>query len=788
MKKTKLTRSLLAACSIVALSAVMYGCTSDGSENDLIATQGDLEDVTAQRDAALASAAALQTQLDTANTNADGLQTMLDAANATGAGLQTDLDAANATAAGLQTDLDAANGTAADLQTDLDAANGEVTRLEGELMTSQGNEAGLQTDLDAANAMAAGLQTDLDAANGTAAGLQTDLDAANATAAGLQTDLDAANGTAAGLQTDLDAANGTAAGLQTDLDAANAEKMRIQGLLDAANARIAALEAGTHPALIGPLQTRAMEASTMADTAKTEADTAAGEAEDAIMGRAMYQTGEANSDDHADMARMYAGGPDDDADDDVVSAAEAAAAAAAALAAANAATNAKDARDAVGDAEDAQDEAEDAQEMAEEQRDMAEMDAMEEVFVKGKVKNVGDRKVDFDSGDRRTVTEDDETTITRMQREIMDTSEMVEAIAGVPDAEDTDEDETEIAKPAIAVRDIGIGAEFDSEDDDARVTLIDSYIDTRSVSAYADDGSEIEGVGTTIDYSTAQYDHDINPNTLIIDVPNATIRTANGKFIESGTAVDRTGTIATTTDAAGITLYYYVDIMASATRDDDEPKYLRRVNTVTAADRTVTYTYQPVNVVKGVENFPVAKKYDRFHFGVWSNLEEAEDDGTNDLDDLGIGFLTVLDDGEMTEMDDMPKRGDANFAGNWVANVQAANPSGHGSIMTQHGKVAMEVDFGNNDVDIELTNLAVLDGKIDGNEFSGTDASYHDVTTNVSGLASDGDFEGSFEGGFFKVNAVNAGGVFMFTSDDDNEEGAFAGSFGAVQQKEGPVD
>ena len=28
MKKTKLTRSLLAACSIVALSAVMYGCTT----------------------------------------------------------------------------------------------------------------------------------------------------------------------------------------------------------------------------------------------------------------------------------------------------------------------------------------------------------------------------------------------------------------------------------------------------------------------------------------------------------------------------------------------------------------------------------------------------------------------------------------------------------------------------------------------------------------------------------------------------------------------------------------
>ena len=34
MKKTKLTRSLLAACSIVALSAVMYGCAHDGGDDD----------------------------------------------------------------------------------------------------------------------------------------------------------------------------------------------------------------------------------------------------------------------------------------------------------------------------------------------------------------------------------------------------------------------------------------------------------------------------------------------------------------------------------------------------------------------------------------------------------------------------------------------------------------------------------------------------------------------------------------------------------------------------------
>ena len=38
MKKTKLTRSLLAACSIVALSAVMYGCVHSGGDDGPVAT------------------------------------------------------------------------------------------------------------------------------------------------------------------------------------------------------------------------------------------------------------------------------------------------------------------------------------------------------------------------------------------------------------------------------------------------------------------------------------------------------------------------------------------------------------------------------------------------------------------------------------------------------------------------------------------------------------------------------------------------------------------------------
>ena len=540
------------------------------------------------------------------------------------------------------------------------------------------------------------------------------------------------------------------------------------------------------------IQTEAADAATAAGEASTDAGTAADDAEDAIVNRAMFQTGEADSDDHADMARMYAGGPDDDADDDVVSAAEAAAAAAAALTAANGATNANDARDAAGDAEDAQEDAETAQGKAEEQRDMAVEDAMEEVFVEGKVIRVGDRWVDFNfnSGKPLTVISDDEMIIIGMQREIMDTSERVadiDPVTAIPTATPPVVGVT--AKPAIAARDIVIGAEFDSRDDDARVTLIDSYIDKRSVNAYTDtNAAEFTVVGASYDYDAGQtYDHDNSATTAEISVPPATIRAVNGRFIESDTAVDETGTILANADANGIRLYYYTNINRNSDPDDDVQVYLREVNYITTPD-TVTHTYQEVDVVRGVVDFPVAEEYDHFNFGVWSNLEKAEDDGTNDLDDLGIGFLTVLDGGEMTPVDDMPTRGDAKFVGNWVANVQAANPSGHGHIMTQTGKVEMDADFGGNDVEIKLMNLAVLDGKIDRNEFFGTDASYHNVATNVSGLASDGDFMGSFVGGFFGDDAENAGGVFMFTSDDDNEDGAFAGSFGTVQSDEGPVD
>ena len=65
MKKTKLTRSLLAACSIVALTAVMYGCTHSGDDG---VPQTDHDQVVDDKDKAEAEAAALREQINALRT------------------------------------------------------------------------------------------------------------------------------------------------------------------------------------------------------------------------------------------------------------------------------------------------------------------------------------------------------------------------------------------------------------------------------------------------------------------------------------------------------------------------------------------------------------------------------------------------------------------------------------------------------------------------------------------------------------------------------------------------
>ena len=124
----------------------------------------------------------------------------------------------------------------------------------------------------------------------------------------------------------------------------------------------------------------------------------------------------------------------------------------------------------------------------------------------------------------------------------------------------------------------------------------------------------------------------------------------------------------------------------------------------------------------------------------------------------------------------MPNNGDATYTGNWVATVQAADGDGDGDITNQHGVAAIDADFGEGDITVTLMELAKLTGAIDDNTFEGTTAETM-ATTKGGVTPGSKDFTGTFNGGFFGDKAAEAGGVFAFVS-EDNEDGAFNGAFG----------
>ena len=65
------------------------------------------------------------------------------------------------------------------------------------------------------------------------------------------------------------------------------------------------------------------------------------------------------------------------------------------------------------------------------------------------------------------------------------------------------------------------------------------------------------------------------------------------------------------------------------------------------------------------------RSYKHIHFGVWAALGAAEKDGTQELSDLGIGFVQSIGDGLSGA--DMPNNGTGMLhEGNWVAAVQAS--------------------------------------------------------------------------------------------------------------------
>ena len=330
------------------------------------------------------------------------------------------------------------------------------------------------------------------------------------------------------------------------------------------------------------------------------------------------------------------------------------------------------------------------------------------------------------------------------------------------------------AIPGATARSLPIGFTYDSADDNARVTLVHSYAGTKKVTAFDRSGTALMGAKAGM---VDGIDHD-GDNADVTPVVSLPLKTAAGLFYRSDT-LEAGGRIGAMEKATPL-LYYETDA---------GKVYVESTGTseVGVQEGVFQHNYQMVNIRAGAE-IPDAAEYSHLHFGVWAGLDEADKDGANALADLGIGFVAGLSD--MTA--EMPNFGEADYQGNWVANVQAADGDGDGDITRHDGLASMNANFGNGEVDVMLTGLASLEGTIDGdgNTFSGTKAALlNDVGVDDEAadlLGADAKFAGNFSCAFFGNLAAEAGGVFDFASDDDNdganEGGAFRGAFGADQK------
>ena len=148
MKKTKLTRSLLAACSIVALSAVMYGC----AHTDSGPSQDELDAANAATAAAAAEAKANADAAAAAE--ADAAAAVAEAAAAAEAQAAAETAAAVAAALEAEAEAEAAAAALAQAEAEAAAAAADEARIEAEAAAAAADEARIEAEEEAAAAAA----------------------------------------------------------------------------------------------------------------------------------------------------------------------------------------------------------------------------------------------------------------------------------------------------------------------------------------------------------------------------------------------------------------------------------------------------------------------------------------------------------------------------------------------------------------------------------------------------------------------------------------------------------
>jgi hypothetical protein len=395
-----------------------------------------------------------------------------------------------------------------------------------------------------------------------------------------------------------------------------------------------------------------------------------------------------------------------------------------------------------------------------------------ELMIDDKTKSVGDSMLTIND-ETRTQTVNDKTTVTGHMAGMKPVREDAGGLAaGLPDLAATD-DKNEYMQQ-VAARDIDLGFVYDSEDDAARLMLIINYVGTQKSHVYSL-GTETQ-MGTKAGYLTI----DDNNAETVDDTHNTRLQ-PRGMFYRAGVA---TGDLSETDEVADATkpeqVYSFKD-----PSDSNEVKFVVLTTSTTAGGITTdTYTEVDVDVLfthtdpdpptfMPMADIPAKRGYSHIHFGVWADLGNAADDGSQNIGGLGIGFVQNYSDEGMTET--MPNHGTATFEGDWAGTVQAADRHGEGNIMLTNGAANMTANFSKGTVSAALTGLATLTGKIDGSAFDGTKATV--MSTNALGLDSSGTFEGEMSGAFYGALATEAGGVFHFAS-EDMHEGAFSGAFG----------
>ena len=403
----------------------------------------------------------------------------------------------------------------------------------------------------------------------------------------------------------------------------------------------------------------------------------------------------------------------------------------------------------------------------------AETAAMAELMIVGTMKSVGETSIDAMAGASSMATgagADAQTVITGLIKSINPMAEGerivgVEWAAGTPDDLTTGGvDESKAAnatKPAAykqtaAARTFAIGKTLDSPDDMARLMLVTDHAGVNMVKVYAP-ATEAEGtlvMGTKAGYLSVV--DGVDGNT---DVNNVPLRSEGMFYAAAGADADLDHTDSIGTLTKPVEVFSYVNSQGTPQTMDDMREYATLTTTSTSeSDGETTYTYQAghdliaptmadgpddmgdpdeTRVTSGIPG-PVA--YQHLHFGAWASLGEAAKDGAQKVTGHGIGFVQSIGDG-MTGAD-MPSTGSATYNGNWVATVQEAA----GGVGLENGAATLAADFNKATVKATLTDLATLDGSIDGSMFSGTKAT---VGANAHGLTSGGKFSGSFNGGFY---------------------------------------